>query len=110
MKKQRKIKPQNADYSLEWWDTIYSDASKLSRWICLYEAVNMIGDKAQEKNIPFEKVEIKPLAIYKYMESTEDIMLKKILEQLYNIQICYSESDEDYISPSFYKNKKELVY
>lgn len=110
MKKRKKIKPKDKNYSLEWWDKIYNDAARLSRWICLYEAVNMIADKAQEKNISFEKVEIKPLAIYKYMESMEDITLKKILEQIYNIQICYSENDDEYISPSFYKNKKELIY
>lgn len=76
----------------------YQEASELSRWIALYEAVNMIADKAEEKNIPFEKVEIKPLAIYKYMESTEDITLKKILREMYNIDIHFSENltEKDY--------------
>lgn len=80
--------------TLKKWDKIYSDASNLSRWICLYEAVNLIADKAKEKNISFDDVEIKPLAIYKYMESMEDITLKKVLEQIYNIKICYSENEE----------------
>jgi hypothetical protein len=70
----------------------YKEASELSRWIALYEAVNMIADKAEEKNIPFEKVDIKPLAIYKYMESTEDITLKKILKELYKIDVYFSET------------------
>jgi hypothetical protein len=75
-------------------DKTYQEASELSRWIALYEAVNMIADKAREKNIPFEKVEIKPLAIYKYMESTEDITLKRILKEMYNINIYYTENEE----------------
>jgi hypothetical protein len=77
--------------SLEWWDKTYSEASQLARWIALFEAVNMVADKAEEKNIPFNKVDIKPLAIYRYMESTENIILNKILKEIYNINVAYSE-------------------
>lgn len=77
--------------SLEWWDKTYNEASQLARWIALFEAVNMVADKAEEKNIPFNKVDIKPLAIYKYMESTENIFLNKVLEEIYNIKVSYSE-------------------
>lgn len=80
--------------SLKKWDSVYSEASNLSRWICLYEAVNLIADKAKEKNISFDDVEIKPLAIYKYMEAMEDIFLKKVLEQIYNIKICYADKEQ----------------
>jgi len=73
----------------------YQEASELSRWIALYEAVNMIADKAEEKNIPFDKIDIKPLAIYKYMESTENITLNKILKELYNIDIHFSETSTE---------------
>lgn len=77
--------------SLEWWDKTYNEASQLARWIALFEAVNMVADKAEEKKIPFNKVDIKPLAIYKYMESTENIILNKILKDVYNINVSYSE-------------------
>jgi hypothetical protein len=76
--------------SLKWWDNVYKEASELSRWIALYEAVNTIADKAEEKNIPFDMVELKPLAIHKYMDSTENIILKKVLNQIYNVDVCYN--------------------
>jgi ArsR family metal-binding transcriptional regulator len=69
------------------WNQIHKEALLWSKWMSLYEAVNMIADKAEEKNIPFQKVEIKPLAVYKYMESTENIFLRKILKQEYNIDV-----------------------
>jgi hypothetical protein len=47
--------------SLKWWETVHAEASELARWIALYEAVNTIADKAEEKNIPFDKVELKPI-------------------------------------------------
>jgi hypothetical protein len=81
----------NNKNSLKNWDKAYSEASELARWICIYEAVNMIADKAEEKKLSFKDIDIKPLAIYKYMESMEDIILKQTLEQLYNIKIHYSE-------------------
>jgi hypothetical protein len=82
---------------LPWWDKTKQEASNLSRWIALYEAVNIIADKAEEKGIKIDDVEFKPLAIHKYMESTENIIFKKILEEDYKIKICYSEpQSEDY--------------
>jgi hypothetical protein len=93
MKKKFKFKKDKTNKILSKWDKIHQNASEFSRWVCLYEAVNMIADKAEEKKIPFNKVEIKPLAIYKYMESTEDIILKQVLDQLYNIKIGYTEKE-----------------
>ena len=95
MKNKKIFNLKNNKKTLQNWDKIYSEASELARWICLYEAVNMIADKAEEKNLLFDNVDIKPLAIYKYMESMEDIILKKTLDQLYNIKICYSENSEN---------------
>jgi hypothetical protein len=84
--------------TLEWWNKTHQDAMTLARWISLYEAVNIIADKAEEKNIDFENL-IKPLAVLKYMESTEHIIYKKILEEDYKIKVCYSEdTEEDFTS------------
>lgn len=94
MKHKKIFKLKNNKNTLENWNKVYNEASELARWICLYEAVNMIADKAEEKNLSFKDIDIKPLAIYKYMESMEDIILKQALEQLYNIQICYSENSD----------------
>lgn len=94
MKNKKIFNLKNNKKTLENWDKIYKETSELARWICLYEAVNMIADKAEEKNLSFDEIDIKPLAIYKYMESMEDIITKKALDQLYNIKICYSENSE----------------
>lgn len=99
------MKKKTTKNSLEWWDKTYSEASQLARWIALFEAVNMVADKAEEKNIPFNKVDIKPLAIYKYMESTENIILNKILKEIYSIDVSYSEENFEKIS-----SKKEFEY
>lgn len=94
--------------SLNWWDKTYNEASELSRWIALYEAVNTIADKAEEKNIPFDRVELKPLAIHKYMDATENTILKKVLRQIYKIDICYNEdAPNEYVEA--YVDEKELV-
>ena len=80
---------------LSWWDKTHEKASILARWVSLYEAVNLIADKAEEKNIKLENIQFKPLDIYDYMQATENINLKKILKELYKIQICYSEDASD---------------
>lgn len=80
---------------LNWWDKTHEKASILARWISLYEAVNLIADKAEEKNIKLENVQFKPLDIYDYMSATENINLKRILKELYKIQVCYPEDASD---------------
>jgi hypothetical protein len=84
--------------SLKWWETVHAEASELSRWIALYEAVNTIADKAEEKNIPFDKVELKPIAIHKYMDATENNILKKVLRQIYKVDVCYNgDAPKEYL-------------
>lgn len=80
---------------LAWWDHTHEKASILARWITLYEAVNLIADKAEEKGQVLEDIQFKPLAIYDYMQATENITLKKILKELYKIQVCYSEEKSE---------------
>jgi hypothetical protein len=75
------------------WDEIQEESSILARWIALYEAVNIIADMAEKKNISFEK-KIKPIAISKYIKSTENMYLRKILEQNYNISFYFDESKD----------------
>jgi hypothetical protein len=71
---------------------IHNESSKWARWIALYEAVNYCADKAEEKKIPFNKVNLKPLEILKYISSTEDIILKKILKHDHKIDVFYQEN------------------
>jgi hypothetical protein len=74
------------------WKVIHEESSRWARWIALYEAVNSIADKAEDRGINFEKLDIKPLAVRDYIEATENIILRKILKQEYNIDVCYDES------------------
>jgi hypothetical protein len=88
------------------WENIHNECLTWSKWMALYEAVNLISDKAQEKGIPFECVELKPLAIHKYMEMTENLFLRQILKQEHGIDICYDEKYKD-LSMS---KKKDVEY
>jgi hypothetical protein len=76
------------------WKVIHDESSKWARWIALYEAVNHVADKAEEKGIPFSKVDLPPLAIMKYISSSEDLILRKLLKNEYNIDVCYTENDQ----------------
>jgi len=88
--------------TLSWWENANTEASNLSKWIALYEAVNMVADKAEEKGISPDSIVYKPKAIRDYIESTQDIIMKKILQQEYNIEICYSEEND-------YKFETEVI-
>lgn len=76
------------------WKAIHEETSTWARWIALYEAINMIADKCEEKKISFESISVDPLEIRRYMESMEDIIARKLLNQEYNIDVCYSDKNE----------------
>jgi hypothetical protein len=82
---------------LSWWGDVQEKSSVLARWMSLYEAVNIIADKAAEKKIPFDKVELSPLDIRDYMSATEDIYMKKILETDYKITVCYPDDASPFV-------------
>lgn len=56
----------------------------LARWAALYESINMIADKAEERNVDFNSVELKPLKILEYIDDTSDIIMRKLLENKKN--------------------------
>ena len=87
----KKTKKSNHTSTIEWWDKTHNESAMLARWICLYEAVNLIANIAEQKGIDPSEIVYKPKAIRDYISSTENIILKKILEEDYKIQICYSE-------------------
>ncbi len=53
----------------------------LSRWAALFDAIDMIADTAEEKNIPFETVNLNPLDIRDYVDATSDIVMRKLLQE-----------------------------
>jgi hypothetical protein len=77
------------------WEDVQTEVSTLSKWMALYDAVNIISDKAKEKGMKGERVVYRPKAIKNFIKSTEDIYFKKILRESYNIDICYDESTSD---------------
>jgi hypothetical protein len=91
------------------WQNIHDEAAMWARWIALYEAVQYIADKAEERNLPFEKIDIKPLKVLEYMDSTQDNILRKLLKQEYNIDICYNE-DAPLIYNEFLPKQEEYQY
>jgi hypothetical protein len=51
---------------------------ELCRWSALEEAVNIIGDKCEDRNIDFDSVELKPLEIQKYIDIATDKIYEKV--------------------------------
>lgn len=64
-------------------DIIIGDMSKFTqaRWLALYEAVNIIADKAEDRGTKFETITLKQPALEKYIESTCDSICKCLEEQ-----------------------------
>lgn len=72
------------------WSVIHEESATWARWIALYEAVNIIADMAEQKKQSFNS-KLKPIAISKYIESTQDMYLRKILEQEYNFNFYFED-------------------
>ena len=51
---------------------------ELCRWSALEEAVNLIGDKCEERNIDFEKIQLNPLDIMTYVDNQTDKIYEKV--------------------------------
>lgn len=52
---------------------------ELCRWASLKEAVDIVAEKCEERNIDFQTFEIKPLDLLKYVDSmTDDLYYKSI--------------------------------
>jgi hypothetical protein len=49
---------------------------QLARWGALVEGINIIADKAEERNVPFEKLSLHIPEIKRYIEMTSDIMAR----------------------------------
>lgn len=51
---------------------------ELCRWSALEEAVNIIGDKCEERGIDFEKIQLNPLDIMTYVDTQTDKIYEKV--------------------------------
>ena len=86
---------------LSWWGEAQEKSLTLAKWMAFFEAVNIIADKAEEKSISLDDIDFKPLEIRKYMAATEDIYLRKILEEDYKIKICHNDDASKEIKDMF---------
>ena len=57
-------------------DSTTKDYSQLARWLCLFEAVNIISDKAEQIGHPTDC--LKPIPINKYINERYHSVLKDI--------------------------------
>ena len=62
------------------------DHSKLARWMCLYEAVNIISEKAEKMG--YEKECLKPIPIGKYIAERFPSVLKDIEIEYKNASVA----------------------
>lgn len=51
---------------------------ELCRWSALEEAVNIIGDKCEDRGIDFEKIQLNPLDIMTYVDTATDKIYEKV--------------------------------
>ena len=91
--KVKRIKFSSQKQVLHNWENILNDVNQLSKWISLYNAVNIVADKCDEMGIDFEKVELGPLKLREYMDSTTDIIHRKLLNDMYKIEITPNDSN-----------------
>jgi hypothetical protein len=52
---------------------------ELCRWAALKDAVDIIGDKCDEKSINFDSFDLKPLDLLKYVDIATDTLYNKVL-------------------------------
>ncbi len=52
---------------------------ELCRWASLKEAIDIVGDKCEEKQINFDSFDLKPLDLLKYVDSMTDELYNKAL-------------------------------
>jgi len=55
---------------------------EISRWIALFEAVNIVADKADDRNVDFKRVSIKQPAIENYIDKTCDNICRYLDEKM----------------------------
>lgn len=64
---------------------------ELCRWASLKEAVDIIADKCDERDIDFHSFELKPLDLLKYVDSMTDELFNKVSEEKEKEQKTYEE-------------------
>ena len=53
---------------------------ELCRWAALKDAIDIIGDKCEDKKIDFESFDLEPLKIQRYVDTATDVLYNKVIE------------------------------
>ncbi len=56
------------------------DVYSLCRWASLKEAIDLIGEKCDERNIDFDSFDVKPLDLLKYVDSMTDDLYNRVTQ------------------------------
>jgi len=57
------------------------DLYTLCRWASLKDAIDIVGEKCDDKKIDFNSFDLKPLDLLKYVDSMTDELYNKVLHQ-----------------------------
>lgn len=79
-KKQKKAEVQ-VDMPLLDIDVIVNDKYMLSRWAGLFEAVNVIYEHSLDRKKDFADLDLKPLAIQKYVDIKSDEIHQRLCNE-----------------------------
>lgn len=60
------------------------DLYTLCRWASLKDAIDIIGEKCEEKSIDFDSFEIKPLDLLKYVDTMTDDTFHRVSQHTIN--------------------------
>ena len=67
----------------------------LSRWIALYEAINIISEEAIQRKKDFNKLKLSAVKIKKYICSVENHIQKKLMEDNFKCNILDNTFNND---------------
>jgi hypothetical protein len=70
--KQTKLEPSSSV------EAIFANDYRFSRWAALFEGINLIYEHSLDRNEKFNDLDLKPLAIQKYVENKADEILQKM--------------------------------
>jgi hypothetical protein len=57
------------------------DLYSLCRWASLKDAVDIVGEKCEARNIDFNTFDLRPLDLLKYVDSMTDELFYKVTQQ-----------------------------
>ena len=57
------------------------DLYTMCRWASLKDAIDIVGEKCDDRNIDFNTFDLKPLDLLKYVDSMTDELYHKVTQQ-----------------------------